>query len=51
MLVVILSWVSFWINLEAVPARISVGLITGQEPLNCGGRGREAGGVVVFQSI
>ena len=28
MLVVVLSWVSFWIDLHAVPARISVGLLT-----------------------
>ncbi|XP_074651147.1 glycine receptor subunit alpha-2-like [Tubulanus polymorphus] len=28
MLIVMLSWVSFWINVEAVPARISLGIIT-----------------------
>ncbi len=28
MLVVILSWVSFWINVEATPARVSLGLLT-----------------------
>ena len=28
MLVVILSWVSFWINVEASPARVSLGLLT-----------------------
>jgi hypothetical protein len=28
MLVVVLSWVSFWIDLECVPARISLGLLT-----------------------
>jgi hypothetical protein len=27
-LVVILSWVSFWINVEASPARVSIGLLT-----------------------
>ena len=27
-LIVILSWVSFWINIDAVPARISLGLLT-----------------------
>ncbi|ESO11402.1 hypothetical protein HELRODRAFT_116784 [Helobdella robusta] len=27
-LVVILSWVSFWINIEASPARVSIGLLT-----------------------
>ena len=28
MLVVILSWVSFWLNVEASPARVSLGLLT-----------------------
>ena len=28
MLIVILSWVSFWLDVRAVPARISVGLLT-----------------------
>ena len=28
MLIVILSWVSFWINVEAIPARVSIGLLT-----------------------
>ncbi|KAL8562199.1 hypothetical protein ACOMHN_005184 [Nucella lapillus] len=28
MLVVILSWVSFWLDIDAVPARISLGLLT-----------------------
>ena len=28
LLVVILSWVSFWINVEASPARVSIGLLT-----------------------
>ena len=28
-LVVILSWVSFWLDIDAVPARISLGLLTG----------------------
>ena len=27
-LIVILSWVSFWINLDAIPARVSLGLLT-----------------------
>ena len=27
-LIVILSWVSFWLDVEAVPARISLGLLT-----------------------
>lgn len=27
-LIVILSWVSFWINVDAVPARVSLGLLT-----------------------
>ena len=27
-LLVVLSWVSFWINIDAVPARISVGVLT-----------------------
>ena len=27
-LIVILSWVSFWINVEASPARVSIGLLT-----------------------
>ena len=27
-LIVVLSWVSFWINVEAVPARISLGVTT-----------------------
>ena len=29
-LVVILSWVSFWLDIDAVPARISLGLLTGR---------------------
>lgn len=28
LLIVILSWVSFWINVEATPARVSLGLLT-----------------------
>jgi hypothetical protein len=28
MLIVILSWVSFWINVDASPARVSLGLLT-----------------------
>ena len=27
-LIVTLSWVSFWIDLEAIPARVSLGLLT-----------------------
>ena len=27
-LIVILSWVSFWLNIEATPARVSMGLLT-----------------------
>ena len=27
-LIVILSWVSFWINIESSPARVSIGLLT-----------------------
>ena len=27
-LIVILSWVSFWLDMDAVPARISLGLLT-----------------------
>lgn len=27
-LIVILSWVSFWLDIDAVPARISLGLLT-----------------------
>ncbi|CAD5114960.1 DgyrCDS3992 [Dimorphilus gyrociliatus] len=28
MLIVILSWVAFWINIDAIPARVSLGLLT-----------------------
>ena len=28
-LMVMLSWVSFWIDMDAVPARVSLGLLTG----------------------
>ena len=28
MMIVILSWVSFWINVDAIPARVSLGLLT-----------------------
>ena len=28
MMIVVLSWVSFWLDFEAVPARISLGLLT-----------------------
>ena len=27
-LIVVLSWVSFWLNIDAIPARISLGLLT-----------------------
>ena len=27
-LIVILSWVSFWLNIDAAPARVSIGLLT-----------------------
>ena len=27
-LIVILSWVSFWLNIDATPARVSLGLLT-----------------------
>jgi len=27
-LTVMMSWVSFWINIESVPARINLGLLT-----------------------
>ncbi len=27
-IVIVISWVSFWINIEAVPARVSIGLLT-----------------------
>ena len=27
-LIVILSWVSFWLNIDAIPARVSLGLLT-----------------------
>ena len=27
-LIVILSWVAFWINIDAIPARVSLGLLT-----------------------
>ena len=36
-LVVILSWVSFWLDIDAVPARISLGLLTGMYCLDVGG--------------
>ena len=29
-LIVILSWVAFWINIDAIPARVSLGLLTGK---------------------
>jgi len=28
MLIVILSWLSFWLNIDAAPARVSIGLLT-----------------------
>ena len=32
-LIVILSWVAFWINIDAIPARVSLGLLTGKQLL------------------
>lgn len=28
MLIVVLSWVSFWLNIDAAPARVSLGILT-----------------------
>ena len=31
-LIVLLSWLALWIDIKSVPARISLGLLTGQSP-------------------
>jgi len=42
MLIVILSWVSFWINIDASPARVSLGLLTVLTTTTMSGAARES---------
>lgn len=42
MLIVILSWVSFWINIDASPARVSLGLLTVLATTTMSGGARES---------
>lgn len=42
MLIVILSWVSFWINIDASPARVSLGLLTVLTTTTMSGGARES---------
>jgi len=41
-LIVILSWVSFWINIDASPARVSLGLLTVLTTTTMSGGARES---------
>lgn len=41
-LIVILSWVSFWINIDASPARVSLGLLTVLTTTTMSGSARES---------
>ena len=41
-LIVILSWVSFWINIDASPARVSLGLLTVLTTTTMSGAARES---------